>query len=134
MVYHKDENAHIQTVARTRRQIIYVIGGLILGTITLFTQALYPHLQTHTVCRFIQGFAGAFIFFYTFLLSVAMFKGEQQVFAMTAAATALNMAEVLGSTLGAVIFDLYGQRTVFWFLGAASVVNQIVLVAIIFFI
>jgi MFS family permease len=120
-----------QTVARTRQQIVYVIGGLVIGTITLFTQALYPHLQTHTVCRFIQGFAGAFIFFYTFLLSVAMFKGEQQVFAMTAAATALNMAEVLGSTLGAVIFDYYGQRTVFWFLGFASVLNQVVLVAII---
>jgi len=40
------------------------------------------------------------------------------------------MAEVLGSTLGAVIFDLYGQRTVFWFLGVASVINQVLLVGV----
>merc|ERR1719188_620023 len=84
----------------------------------------------HTSCRFIQGFAGSFIFVYSFLLNAELFEGSQQVFAMTAASIALNIAEVLGSSLGAVLFHYYGQRTVFVFLSAASMLNQILLLAV----
>merc|ERR1719437_386289 len=88
----------------------------------------------HTACRFMQGLAGAFIFFYAFLLSVGMFTGRQQVFAMTVASTALNIAEVLGSSLGAWLFDNYGQRAVFWVLGITSMTNQILLVLVMNFV
>jgi len=74
--------------------------------------------------------AGSFIFFYTFLLSVELFQGGQQVFAMTAASCALNVAEVVGSFVGAIMFDRWGQRSVFWFLGAVSIINQVVLLMV----
>jgi len=119
------------TLLQTRRQIVYLIIGLGCGALTLAGQALYPHCFVHTICRCIQGLAGAFIFFYAFLLSVAMFKGAQQVFAMTVASTALNVAEVLGSALGAVLFDRWGQRSVFWFLGVVSLWNQVLLLLVI---
>lgn len=115
------------TVGTARRQIKYLIFGLFIGTVTLTCQALCPRYWVHIACRFVQGFAGAFIFFYTFLLCAKLFKGQQQVFAMTAASTALNVAEVMGSFLGAVIFNSFGQRAVFWTLGVASVMNQVVL-------
>jgi len=127
-----DEEEHGMTVGTARRQIKYLIFGLLVGTLTLTCQALSPHYWVHTTCRFIQGFAGAFIFFYTFLLCAQLFQGQQQVFAMTAASTALNVAEVLGSFLGAVLFSVWGQRAVFWALGAASVVNQGVLIVVLY--
>jgi len=120
------------TVGTARRQIKYLILGLLIGTVTLTCQALSPHYWVHTTCRFVQGFAGAFIFFYTFLLCAQMFQGQQQVFAMTAASAALNVAEVMGSFLGAVIFNFWGQRAVFWTLGAVSVVNQMVLIFVLY--
>eukprot|EP00747_Dinoflagellata_sp_TGD_P163941 gnl/TRDRNA2_/TRDRNA2_183186_c0_seq1.p1 gnl/TRDRNA2_/TRDRNA2_183186_c0~~gnl/TRDRNA2_/TRDRNA2_183186_c0_seq1.p1 ORF type:complete len:497 (+),score=93.95 gnl/TRDRNA2_/TRDRNA2_183186_c0_seq1:235-1725(+) len=126
------EEPKFTTLGIAKRHVKFLIIGLTIGSVTLICQALYPRYMVHTVCRFLQGFAGAFIFFYTFLLSVALFKGQQQVFAMTAASTALNVAEVLGSFLGAILFDLYGQRSVFWFLGVVSIINQIILMCILF--
>mmetsp|Transcript_57023 Transcript_57023/g.183273 ORF Transcript_57023/g.183273 Transcript_57023/m.183273 type:complete len:466 (+) Transcript_57023:131-1528(+) len=120
-------------LAATRRQVQYLIVGLLVGSATLAVQAMYPRWAVHTVCRFIQGFAGAFIFFYTFLLAVALFQGRQQVFAMTAASAALNVAEVLGSSVGAWLFHTWGQSSVFWFLGVASLVNQLMLLAVLRF-
>jgi len=114
------------------RHIKYLIVGLGIGTATLFLQALSPTWAMHTGCRFVQGFCGAFIFFYTFLLSVALFRGQQQVVAMTFASCALNVAEVFGSFLGAVLFDVWGQRSVFWFLGIVSMLNQVLLVKILY--
>jgi len=120
------------TVQKTKHRIIFLIIGLSFGTVTLMGQAVHPHCNMHTGCRFIQGLAGAFIFFYGFLLSVEMFTGPQQIFAMTAASTALNIAEVLGSTLGAYLYDSWGQMAVFGFLGTVSVLNQFFLVAMLF--
>lgn len=122
------------TLSTVTRYVKYLIFGLLIGTITLSVQAMSPRYNVHLVCRFIQGFAGAFIFFYTFLLSATLFKGgsEQQDFAMTAASTALNIAEVLGSLFGAVLFEVWGQRSVFWFLCVASVINQVLLVGVIY--
>lgn len=120
------------TVPTARRQIKYLIFGLFIGTVTLLCQAVSPRYWVHACCRFIQGFSGAFLFFYTFLLSAVMFRDEQQVFAMTSASIALNVAEVMGSFLGAFLFDSIGQRSVFWFLGIVSIINQIVLVYVMF--
>mmetsp|Transcript_65188 Transcript_65188/g.142038 ORF Transcript_65188/g.142038 Transcript_65188/m.142038 type:complete len:475 (-) Transcript_65188:78-1502(-) len=118
------------TVAIAQRRIRYLIVGLLIGTVTLIMQAIYPHWLIHLMCRFVQGMAGAFVFFYTFLLSVELFRGPQQVFSMTCAATALNVAEVVGSTLGAVLFVAWGQRSVFFFLGIVSLLNQVLLFTI----
>jgi MFS family permease len=49
---------------------------------------------------------------------------------MTAASIALNVAEVMGSFIGAILFDSSGEGSVFWFLAGASVLNQVILVAI----
>lgn len=120
------------TLPVARRQLMYLVISLTVASATLIVQAMHPCCFTHTMCRLVQGFAGSFIFFYTFMLSVSLFQGQQQVFAMTAASAALNVAEVLGGSLGAVLFDSYGQRAVFWFLGAVSVLNQLLLIAVLF--
>jgi MFS family permease len=117
----------VTSLISARRWVVYLVIGLGFGTVTLAFQAMSPHIMMHTICRFVQGFAGAFIFFYAFLLNVELFEGGQQVFAMTAASIALNIAEVLGSSLGAVLYHHFGQRTVFVFLAVASMLNQILL-------
>jgi MFS family permease len=128
----KKQQAEVTEHATAKQHIWFLIFGLGVGTLTLFLQALQPSWVVHTSCRFLQGFAGAFIFFYTFLLSVALFKDKQQQFAMTCATTALNVAEVFGSFFGAALFDMWGQRAVFWFLGVVSMINQVFLVVILF--
>eukprot|EP00927_Polykrikos_kofoidii_P080290 TRINITY_DN7715_c0_g1_i4.p1 TRINITY_DN7715_c0_g1~~TRINITY_DN7715_c0_g1_i4.p1 ORF type:complete len:478 (+),score=57.09 TRINITY_DN7715_c0_g1_i4:66-1499(+) len=122
------------TASSVKRHILFLVFGLLAGTVTLCCQALYPHYTMHICCRFIQGGAGAFIFFYAFLLSVNLFEpgSDQQNYAMTAAGIALNVAEVFGSLIGAVVFKFWGQRCVFWTLGITSVVNQLVLLRIYF--
>lgn len=112
-----------------QRQIKLIIMNLGIGVITLFIQANNPRWHVHTACRFVQGFVGAFLFFYVFLLNVAVFKGQQQVVAMTFASCATVLAELAGPLLGSVLYDAYGQRTVFWFLGVVSFMNQLALVA-----
>jgi len=120
------------TVGSVRRQMVYLIICLGVGACTLIGQALHPHCWVHTCCRFMQGFAGSFIFFYSFLLAAVLFKGEQKTFAMTMTSTALNIAEVLGSSIGAYVFDNFGQEAVFYLMGALSVVNQFFLIAALF--
>lgn len=132
VLYGREVDEGAIMAATVKRHIIYLFIGLTVGAITLGYQALNPTYYPHMICRFIQGFVGAFIFFYTFLLSSVLFKGQQQIFAMTAASTALNVAEVLGSFFGALIFETYGQSTVFWFLAVVSVLNQVLLVIIYF--
>lgn len=125
------EAEDVTTVGVVKRQIYYLIAGLGVGAVTLLGQAMHPRCWVHTACRFLQGMAGAFIFFYCFLLSANLFKDKQQTFAMTMASTALNVAEVLGSTFGAYIFDTWGQEAVFLTLGAVSIINQIFLIFVV---
>merc|ERR1719171_1819049 len=133
MLYTKEEHGvDITPFPTVLRQIKIIIFNLGIGVITLFIQANNPRWHVHTACRFVQGFVGAFLFFYVFLLNVAVFKQQQQVVAMTFASCACVLAELVGPLLGSVIYDSYGQRTVFWFLGIVSVVNQLMLVAVIF--
>lgn len=137
MLYEKPQASgehEVSDHASVVRHVKFLIFGLGVGTITLFVQAMDPSWRTHTICRFIQGFAGAFIFFYTFLLAVALFVDQQQVVAMTFVSCALNVAEVFGSFLGAVLFIVWGQRSVFWFLGVVSMINQVLLVVIVYMI
>jgi len=143
MLYVKDDHKVDATpFATVQRQIKVVIFNLGIGVITLFIQAwlplesIHPYgmWEMHVFCRFIQGFVGAFLFFYVFLLNVAIFKGQQQVMAMTLASCATVLAELAGPLLGSIIFDAYGQRAVFWTLGAVSLVNQAMLVACLFII
>lgn len=122
------------TVGVAKRQIKYLIVGLGIGAVSLLGQALSPNLFMHTFCRCIQGLCGAFIFFYTFLLSMNLFKDDQQVFAMTLASTALNVAEVLGGFFGAAVFDAWGQSAVFILLAVMSIANQVLLVGALYMI
>jgi len=125
------ESEEVLTVGVVKRQIYYLIAGLGVGAVTLLCQSMHPRWWVHTTCRFFQGLAGAFIFFYCFLLSANLFKGGQQTFAMTMSSTALNVAEVLGSSVGAWLFDRWGQEAVFLVLGCVSILNQFVLVGVI---
>merc|ERR1719498_2133918 len=122
----------ITPFSTVRRQIKVIIFNLTIGVITLFIQANIPRWHIHTACRFVQGFVGAFLFFYVFLLNVAVFRGEQQVVAMTFASCATVLAELAGPLAGSVLFDAYGQRAVFWFLGSVSLVNQLMLVGVLY--
>lgn len=135
MLYKKDEhgaNIDITPYPEVLRQIKIIIGALGIGVITLFVQANIPRWHIHCACRFIQGFVGAFLFFYVFLLVVAIFKGQRQVTAMTFASCATVLAELAGPLLGSILFDSYGQRSVFWFLGVVSFLNQGMLVGVLY--
>jgi len=131
MLYVKENHeVDITPYATVKYQIKVIIFNLGIGVITLFIQANIPRWHVHTACRFVQGFVGAFLFFYVFLLNVAVFKGQQQVIAMTFASCATVLAELAGPLVGSVLFDIYGQRAVFWFLGVVSLINQVMLVAV----
>merc|ERR1719352_1002309 len=129
MLYTKEENGvDITPFATVQRQIKLIIFNLGIGVITLFIQANVPRWHVHTACRFVQGFVGAFLFFYVFLLNVAIFKGQQQVVAMSCASCATVLAELAGPLLGSVLYDNFGQSAVFWFLSIVSIINQVMLV------
>jgi len=123
-----EDHEPVTSLKSARRWTVYLMVALGFGTVTLAFQAMSPHLMMHTSCRLIQGFAGSFIFFYSFLLNSELFVGKQQHFAMTAASIALNVAEVLGSSIGAWVFSKFGQRAVFVFLALASLCNQLLLI------
>merc|ERR1719498_643775 len=122
----------ITPFSTVRRQLKIIIFNLGIGVITLFIQANNPRWWVHTSCRFVQGFVGAFLFFYVLLLNVAVFRGQQQVVAMTFASCATVLAELAGPLAGSVLYDAYGQRAVFWFLGVVSFMNQGMLVAVLY--
>merc|ERR1719408_78015 len=133
MMCSKDRHdVDITPFPEVKRQIKLVILNLGIGVITLFIQANCPRWHVHTACRFVQGFVGAFLFFYVFLLNVAVFKGQQQVIAMTCASCATVLAELAGPLLGSILFDIYGQRSVFWFLGVVSFANQGMLLGVLY--
>ena len=56
-----------------------------LGSLTLLVEAKANHnsfASMHTIhlnCRLVQGFLGAFLFFYAYLLAATAFEGRQQV-------------------------------------------------------
>jgi len=130
MFYVKAHDVDITTFADVKRQLKIIIFNLGIGVLTLFVQAWSPRMAVHTACRFIQGFVGAFLFFFVFLLNVAIFKGQQRVVAMSFASCATVLAELAGPLLGSVLYDNYGQSAVFWFLSLASIVNQVMLVGV----
>ena len=115
------------TMSHVRWQIAALIVGLLVGAVTLIKQAHDASYLVHMVCRVIQGFLGAILFFYSYLLSIELFTGKQQIFALTLNTIALNVAEVGGPLFGATVFTVSGQATSFYFLTGMSVVNQIML-------
>merc|ERR1719395_113659 len=122
------------TWAEMRSHVRKLIFGLTIGLLTLLAEAKnpdwIPDIQVHLCCRLTQGFVGAFLFFYSYLLSVKLFEGPQQVFALTAASIALNVAEVFGPLLGAAIFTAYGSGAPYVFLAVLSVLNNLLLWAV----
>jgi MFS family permease len=133
MMYVKESHeVDITPFAKVKSQIKVIIFNLGIGVFTLFVQAYSPRWHVHTACRFVQGFVGAFLFFYVFLLNVAIFKGQQQVVAMTFASCATVLAELAGPLVGSLLYEWYGQRAVFWFLGVVSFLNQGMLVGVLY--
>lgn len=133
MLYVRDTHKlDITPFPTVQRQIKIIIVSLGIGVVSLFIQAYSPRMHVHTAARFVQGFVGAFLFFYVFLLNVAIFRGQQLVVAMTFASSATVVAELAGPLLGSVLFDAYGQQSVFAFLGVISFINQLMLVGVLY--
>merc|ERR1719473_950814 len=107
-------------LADVRLHVKYLVAGLFVGTVTLGAQAFYPTFKVHLACRLLQGFVGAFLFFYTYLLSIELFTGRQQIMALTSTSVALNCAEAFGTFLGAWLYTLGDQYLVFISLSIAS--------------
>ena len=101
-------------LATAQRYIKYLVAGLGIGMLSVFVQACDPSLELHFACRFVQGFCGAFLFFYTLFLSASLFEDKpgdgQRVFAMTMASLAMEVAECSGSVLGPALYDSFGRR------------------------
>mmetsp|Transcript_16674 Transcript_16674/g.36865 ORF Transcript_16674/g.36865 Transcript_16674/m.36865 type:complete len:480 (+) Transcript_16674:137-1576(+) len=120
------------TIVDIKKHLVYLITGLALGAVTLVLEGTHPRLYVHMFCRLTQGFLGAFLFFYAYLLSIELFVGHQQLIALTASTIALNVAEVFGPLLGASIFTAAGSSAAFHFLACLSVVNQVALLVVYF--
>merc|ERR1719453_2497678 len=86
----------------------------------------------HLGCRLFQGFIGAFLFFYAFLLAQAAFENQQQHFALTMTTVSLNVAEVFGPFFGAWLFANWGLSYCYYVLFSMSLVNNVLLVAVYF--
>jgi len=123
------------TWAEMRSHIWKLIGGLSVGCLTLLLEFknpdFIPDLQVHLFCRLAQGFIGAFLFFYSFLLAVKLFEGPQQVCALTMTSIALNVAEVFGPLLGAAVFTAYGEAAPYLMLILLSLGNNCFLFVVI---
>jgi hypothetical protein len=119
-----------------RSHVVKLGVGLVLGSATLLLEAEAEHNEyasMHTVhlnCRLVQGFLGAFLFFYAYYLAATMFEGAQQVFALTLATICLNVAEVFGPFLGAWIFSVWGLEMAYYVLAALSVLNNALLLVV----
>ena len=118
------------TLRDVQLQIGTLILGLLVGAFTLLKQANDDSYSVHMVCRVTQGFIGAILFFYSYLLSIELFTGRQQLFALTLNTISLNVAEVGGPLLGATVFTVSGQQVSFYFLTIVSVTNQLLLVGV----
>merc|ERR1719321_329650 len=119
---------------RAMRSHVLKLGvGLMLGSLTLLVEAKANHssyASMHTIhlnCRLVQGFLGAFLFFYAYLLAATAFEGRQQVFALTLATISLNVAEVFGPFFGAWIFSYWGLQATYYVLAALSILNNVLL-------
>merc|ERR1719217_2038947 len=119
---------------RAMRSHVLKLGvGLMLGSLTLLVEAKANHnsfASMHTIhlnCRLVQGFLGAFLFFYAYLLAATAFEGRQQVFALTLATISLNVAEVFGPFVGAWIFSYWGLQATYYVLAALSILNNVLL-------
>jgi len=124
----------MQTWALLRSHIIKLGVCLALGGATLILEAEVHYMERyasmhalHLGCRLFQGFIGAFLFFYAFLLAISAFQDAQQVFALTATTIALNVAEVFGPFFGAWIFSVYGMTSTYYVLFMMSVANNVLL-------
>jgi len=119
---------------RAMRSHVLKLGvGLMLGSLTLLVEAKANHssyASMHTIhlnCRLVQGFLGAFLFFYAYLLAATAFEGRQQVFALTLATISLNVAEVFGPFFGAWIFSFWGLQATYYVLAGLSILNNVLL-------
>merc|ERR1719456_2057764 len=124
---------------RAMRSHVLKLGvGLMLGSLTLLVEAKANHnsyASMHTIhlnCRLVQGFLGAFLFFYAYLLAATAFEGKQQVFALTLATISLNVAEVFGPFVGAWIFSYWGLQETYYVLAGLSILNNVLLLVVYF--
>jgi MFS family permease len=112
-----------------KSHIVNLIIGLMCGAVALTLEGLWPTMGMHVVTRFVQGFLGAFLFFFSFFLSIELFQARsfQQRIAITMSTMALHCAEVLGPFFGASIFMRFGQSAVFFTLAGLSLFGQLML-------
>jgi len=112
-----------------KSHVVNLIIGLMCGAIALATEGMWPTMGMHFITRFAQGFLGAFLFFFSFFLSIELFQAKsfQQRIAITMSTMSLHCAEVFGPFFGASIFVRYGQRAVFLTLAGMSLFVQVML-------
>lgn len=115
------------TASLVRWNLVSLVAYLSLQAFTLLCQAAWPFFFVHFLSRLAQGFLGAFIFFYAFLLAQQLFRGRQRIFALTSLLIALDVAEVSGSLVGGLIYTSRGQRAVFLTLSCIAMLNVVLL-------
>jgi len=117
-----------------RLHVLGLITGLAGGAIALIFEGLYPSLWVHFFARLVQGFLGALLFFFAFLLSIELFEAHsfQQTLALTMSSMALHCAEAFGPFLGAAVYVGFGPTMPFFALAVVSIFNQILLLVLLF--
>lgn len=117
-----------------RSHVINLIIGLMCGSAALTIEGMWPSMAVHFFTRFAQGFLGAFLFFFSFFLSIELFQARsfQQRIALTMSTMSLHCAEVFGPFFGASIFMRWGPQTVFFTIAGMSCGVQLLLLAVYF--
>lgn len=115
-----------------RCHVLGLIVGLAGGAIALIFEGFFPSLWVHFFARLTQGFLGAVLFFFAFLLSIELFEAgsDQQTVALTMSSMALHCAEAFGPFLGAVVFLNFGETAPFFYLAGVSFFNQCLLLIV----
>jgi MFS family permease len=131
VVYRKPEAL---TWNHIRCHILGLIIGLAGGAVALIFEGLYPSLWVHFWARTVQGYLGAFLFFFAFLLSIELFEAQsvQQTLALTMSSMALHCAEAFGPFLGATIYTGFGPTVPYFALAGVSFCNQCLLLVLLF--
>jgi len=131
VIAHKQETLQW---SHLRGHVVNLIIGLMCGSAALTIEGMWPSMAVHFFTRFAQGFLGAFLFFFSFFLSIELFQARsfQQRIALTMSTMSLHCAEVFGPFFGASIFVRWGPEAVFFAIAGMSCGVQLLLVGVYF--
>eukprot|EP00746_Dinoflagellata_sp_MGD_P015973 gnl/MRDRNA2_/MRDRNA2_135800_c0_seq1.p1 gnl/MRDRNA2_/MRDRNA2_135800_c0~~gnl/MRDRNA2_/MRDRNA2_135800_c0_seq1.p1 ORF type:complete len:433 (+),score=48.21 gnl/MRDRNA2_/MRDRNA2_135800_c0_seq1:148-1446(+) len=98
------------------------LRSMIFATTTVLASLLFQGsgrqlglslIVTHTIARMVQGFAGVFIYWNSFLIAPVAFEDHQKTFVLTSMSLLPSIASLTGPFFGGALYTYYGALTMF---------------------